>query len=160
MFVPSWMFYRLTVTTDIVVTSLKQVRCRHIQIKPPTDAFFKRAGAMSMLNAGLLNYKTLTRFTRILIPMGSGAPEFVAIELLLPESCATVFTYNVGDVELSILPSVESDIRESDFSYKPRACAQIIPFVGERYRVGTGVDEPTTLSRLVLEATLRRWNKN
>jgi len=160
-FVPSWMFYRLTVSTDIVVTSLKLVRCRHIQLKPPTDAFFKRAGAMSMLNAALLNYKTLTRFTRILIPMGSGAPpEFVAIELLHPESCATVFTYNVGDVGLSILPSVESDLRESDFSYKPRPCAPIIPFVGERYRVGTGVDEPTSLSRLVLEATLRRWNKN
>ena len=113
---------------------------------------------MALLNAALLNYKTLTRFTRILIPMGSAAPpEFVAIELLHPESCATVFTYNVGNVGLSILPSVESDLRESDFSYKPRPCAPIIPFVGARYTFdGCPPKDESDIGALVLEAALRR----
>jgi len=125
LFVPSWMFYRFT-THVVALSSLPSIPCKHIELRPPTDDYFKRPGALTTFQAALLNYKTLTQHTQILV--GTDPPVSVAVVLLHPPTPTTLLVFNVGEVGLTILPPLRMD---SPFLYRHPDPVHRIPFVGQ-----------------------------
>ena len=153
LFVPSWMFYRFT-NPIVSLTSLVSVPCEHIQIRPPTDVWFKQEGVPASFQESLLNYKTLTQQSQILV--ATDPPTSVRIELLHPAKPQTLLVHNVGTVGLTILPSLPSAAggSESSYRYKPATTGVRIPFVGASYRVGEGADtSPRELATVATVAT-------
>jgi hypothetical protein len=129
-YVPSWMFYRMALSYDIGISVVKAERCTHLQLRPHRADRF--TGAVAALNKALLNYKTLTRHTRILIDMNP--PEFITVELMHPEQHKTCFIHNCGDMDVSVLSPLGP---ETSYAYGVLPRETRIPFVGRGHTVGS-----------------------
>jgi len=158
-FIPSWMFYRLSLSYEITVATMKALKCTHIQIRPHRGDCLKRDGGLRLLNKALLNYRTLTQATRI--PVNLDPPEMISIELMFPERFKTCFVYNCGDIGLTVLPPLEEVEEASSFLVRPVKRTGFIPFVGLGHRfpalegyVPVSSDEEVT--RRMVEAAKRR----
>ena len=160
-YIPSWMFYQLTLSYEITVSTMKALKCTHIQIRPHRVDCLKRG--LRHLNLALLNYKTLTQGSRI--PVNVDPPEMITIELMMPERFKTCFVFNCGDIGLSILPPLEEVEELSSFRVRPLKRSAFIPFMGPGHRfaaiegyVPVSSDEDAT--RRMVEAAKRRMAVN
>lgn len=154
-YVPSWMFYRMSLCYDISVLVVKPERCTHLQLRPHRADRFRGVEAVVALNKALLNYKTLTRHTRILIDMNP--PEHITVELMHPEQHKTCFIHNCGDMDVSVLPPLEP---ETSYAYGLAPRELRIPFVGPGHTVGSSnyvrpESQEDLAKRMVLAAQTR-----
>ena len=131
-YIPSWMFYQLTLSYEMTVSTMKALKCTHIQLRPHRGDCLKREGGLQLLNKALLNYKTLTQNTRI--PVNLDPPEMISIELMMPERFKTCFVYNCGDIGLTVLPPLEEVETASSFMVRPVKRTGFIPFIGPGHR--------------------------
>lgn len=158
-YVPSWMFYKLSLSYDITVSTMKALKCTHIQIRPHRGDCLKREGGVRLLNKALLNYKTLTQNTRI--PVDLNPPEMITIELMYPERFKTCFVWNCGDISLTVLPPLEEVEEASSFLVRPVKRSVKIPFMGpgHRFAVVEGyvpVSSDEDVTKRMVEAAKRR----
>jgi hypothetical protein len=156
-FIPSWMFYQLTLSYDMTVSTMKALKCTHIQLRPHRGDCLK--GGLRRLNIALLNYKTLTQNTRI--PVDLNPPEMISIELMMPERFKTCFVFNCGDIGLTVLPPLEEVETASSFLVRPVKRSGFIPFMGAGHRfpavegyIPVSSDEDVT--KRMMEAAKRR----
>ena len=103
-YAPSWMFYQLSICYDVRVSIIPPVRCTHLRLQPHRPDRFTTPDAVSLLNKALLNYKSVTQHTRILIQMNP--PEHVTVELTHPERYKTCFLHESEDIQVTILMPV------------------------------------------------------
>ena len=152
LYVPSWMFYRFAVHDGITLTSLATVPCSHIQMTPPNDVFLNQDGSLAAFQRALMNYKTLTQNTRILV--ATEPPVFVSIGLLHPAAPLTLLVFNVGAVDLTLLPAKAI---QSPYLYNAAKPPKHIPFAGVGHTCApTVVVDATTVRQRMIDAAKNR----
>ena len=144
-YVPMWMFLHLDIPSHITISQAPKRECRMLQVKPHHAAFSKRPDYIQKLNAALMNYGSLTQFTKIPLLIDDEV-QFVTIELLFPEKYKTCFLRECGTVQLQTLPPLELEEVPPAYLLNTTGTMLRIPFTGRGYMVGPATE--TSLSVL------------
>ena len=113
-YVPSWMYYAMSIVENISVSQIAIQRCTKIMIQPHTPSLESIPDWDSKLNKAFLAYNSLTVDSRIPLLIDDRM-HFVCVKGLSPQKYTTVFVQNGGDVELEIAPPlVKEPLEEND----------------------------------------------
>jgi hypothetical protein len=117
-YVPSWMYYTMSIVDNVIITQIAIQRCKKIMIQPHTSAIQTIADWETKLNRAFLGYNSLTVDTRIPLLIDD-VMHFVSIKGLSPQKYTTVFVQNGGDVELEIAEPVVKQEEDSEERHIP-----------------------------------------
>jgi len=135
-YAPSWMLSRMDLLDNIIVAHAPKYRCKAMQLKPHSQVFAKRPDFLLQLNKAIINYRSLTKKTRIPL-LVNGTLEFLTIESFSPSQHETFFVYGCGAVDIQIMESVECEKRKVSYLYLPNEPeTHHIAFVGRGFTVG------------------------
>lgn len=140
LYVPTWMFLQIEIPSHITVSQAPKRTCSSIQVKPHLAAFSKRPDYIQKLNAALMNYGSLTQFTKIPLHIDDEI-QFVTIELMFPEKYKTCFLWNCGTVQLQTLSPLEHEEAPPAYLLNTKEPDTRIPFTGRGFVLG-GVAPP------------------
>jgi hypothetical protein len=154
-YVPSWLFSRLDIYDKISISHLQKKRCSAIQIKPHSSAFAKRADFFRALNMGLFYHRSVERGSRIPLFVRDHV-EYITIENAIPSDIQTFFMYDCGDIDVQILPALDSEKAESKYLYKSTKKKGPIVFFGTGFVLGGTNPTPMTLMEATAAAAKRR----
>jgi hypothetical protein len=158
-YVPSWMHASLHVHSGLRVKQIAPRSCVCIRMRPYSERFMDGDGALEKFNNALLNYKTLTRHTRILLNLDP--PQYVKVDGFVPEKGNTFYVYNCGNVELVLLKPRSREQRERPrFLFSPASSrdeSEVFAFCGASHVLGTaaggaGAADATTTTITPVEA--------
>lgn len=135
LYVPTWLFHQLDVPSHITVSQAPKRVCRMIQVKPHLVAFSKRPDYIAKLNAALMNYGSLTQFTKIPLQVDSEI-QYATIELIFPEKNKTCFIHNCGSIQLQTLPPLETEEAPPAYLLNTKEPLSRIPFTGRGFLLG------------------------
>ena len=154
-YVPTWMFCQLDVPSHITVSHAPKRTCRMIQVKPHLLAFSKRSDYITKLNLALMNYGSLTQFTKIPLHVDNEI-QYVTIELMFPEKYKTCFIYNCGSIQLQTLPPLELEESSPVYLLNTKEPVSRIPFTGRGFLLGPSGAAASDTDAAVAAATAAR----
>jgi hypothetical protein len=154
-YVPTWLFSRLDLCDKITVSHLQKKRCSAIQIKPHSSAFAKRGDFLRALNMGLFYHKSIGRGSRIPLYVCDHV-EYITIENMIPSSLQTFFLFDCGDVDVQILPALDSEKIECKYLYKSKKKKGPMVFFGTGRMLGIIDPTSTVTPREAAAAAARR----
>lgn len=155
-FVPTWMIQHMSLLDNIVVAHATKHRCITIQLKPHSQTFSKRPDFVPQLNKAIMNYRSLTKKTRIPLLIEDNL-EFLTIEAILPSKHETFFVYGCGSVNIQILECVECEKSKLTYLFSSKEFDNPpIAFVGKGYTCGGVMDLMLTPAEAATKAARRR----
>jgi hypothetical protein len=159
-YVPSRLFNSLSVTNNILITSIQIEPCKAFILEPANTSFNKSPSWKEDIQKGLQYYTSITQKTRIQVPIG-GIIEIFTIYATDPIHFNTVLIRHEGVMEISFNRSTEEErilYNQTYYSTQevPKAC--FVPFEGVGQTVG-GTIKKDDKRDVCLKATKKRLEK-
>ena len=156
LYMPSWMFYRLSSVEPIHIAICGKSKCTAIQIRPENSPAYARSDYLEQLNSAIVLYHSLMVGVKMPINL-NGSIEYITIEELLPSSLKCAHVYDTGPIDIVLLPPMR--IQKPMFLDKSGGKEPPSPlaFVGKGAVLG-GSDSPPSLGTAIRDAARRRYN--
>ena len=156
LYMPSWMFYRLSTVEPIHISICLKSKCTAIQIRPENSPAYARPDYLEQLNNAIVLYHSLMVGVKIPINL-NGSIEYITIEEFLPSVLKYAHVYDAGAIHIVLLGPMR--IKKPMFLYKSggKETSSPFTFIGKGAILG-GSDPPPSLGTAIRDATRRRYN--
>jgi hypothetical protein len=139
-YVPSWMYRVLSLTTDVKVVELKTIECDRIIFEPLTHQFSATDNWKEQLSDQMSKFATLLPNSQVYIPFNESMYTIRIVELLPKSDCVAYKLNKNAECDVFIAtPTItpEEDTPDIPFLIFPRRKKRtIMPFTGRGYVLG------------------------
>jgi hypothetical protein len=158
-YVPSWMYYSIDLTDNVVCSLLEQCICSKMTIRPHHDKFIETKDWTIQLGKALERYTSITEGS--IIPLCiEGIVQKFTIVVLYPYKHKTCILQNGDVLDINILKSLELVKQEPTLKYLyKKEVSNILAFSCVGYKLGGNIiPENSTLRGVLLNAVKNRNN--
>jgi hypothetical protein len=153
-YLPSWMIFELEILENLSISTAPKKYAKGLCLRPHSAAFAKRGDFVEKLNAGILNYKCLAKYSKIPLNI-DGRIEFLTIDDITPPTLTTCFVYNCGKINIKITSAKELEKDSLTYLFhKPKENRFKFAFLGTGHLLGGTTD--TSLPPIAAAANAAR----
>jgi hypothetical protein len=158
-YVPSWMYYSIDITDDILCSLIEQCACSKISIRPHHSEFIETKDWTIQLGKSLERYTSITEGSIIPLIIDGIVQKFTIVGLY-PYNHKTCILQNGDTLDINILKSLEELKKEPTLKYlykKEDTSSNILAFSCIGYKLGgESIHENSTQRGVLLTAVNKR----
>ena len=158
-FIPSWMYYSMDVTDNIVCSLIEECVCTKISIRPHHDTFIETNDWTIQLGKSLERYTSITEGSIIPLIIDGIVQKFTIVGLY-PYNHKTCILQNGDTLDINILKSLEQLKKEPILKYlykKEDTSSNVLAFSCIGYKLGgESIPENSTQHGVLLTAVNKR----
>ena len=162
-YVPSWMYYSMDVTDNIVFSLIEQCVCSKISIRPHHNTFIETKDWTIKLGKSLERYTSITEGSIIPLIIDDIVQKFTIVSLY-PYNHKTCILQNGDTIDTNILKSLELVKKEPILKYlykKEDTSSNVLAFSCIGYKLGgESIPENSTQHGVLLTAIHKRMYSN
>lgn len=161
-YVPTWMFYSLDITDNILISIIDKITCYKLTVRPHNNEFLSVSDWNEQLGNGLKQYTSITENTVLPIIIAGTVQKFTIVGMY-PFKHKTCILQTTGMLELNVVKSLELVKQEVTLKYlynaSQNSMSKAFGCIGNKLG-GAPITDNSTQRSLLLEAVkFRNENK-